>query len=159
MKTESKQALNSRILNANRVQGVTWHHATWLAAAQNFLCMPAGVRALSYEAQEGGDCLFIDSALRLVAKNNEGPEQLLNDLEAANLNGWLTLVKLPNRMYLENGEFNVGVTTIERWFYAEDIDGLTMAINKWAAHKISDMKQNSLATRTQNAITETVRNG
>lgn len=153
--TDPKQ-VNSLMLKTSQKYGMTWHHTTWLATAHNFKCLPEGVRALSYEGQNGGACEFMDSEIQHIAKDNEGPEELLNDLANAALTGWVVLVKLPNRVYLECGDYTQGISTLDHWFYGDDLETIVKNSEQWAVKHIERMKQNSFYHVTQNAIKDTL---
>jgi len=153
---DASNAFNSATLSDTRDLGLTWHSSVWIATAANFNAIPEGIRLLSYQAQESVDCEFIDESIREIARGNEGPEELLLALDNAGLMGWVVLVKLQNRVYLESGDVKPGKTTFDRWFYGESLLEIRTASKEWAIKKLEEMKQNSLYHRAQNAINETV---
>lgn len=143
---------NLMVRKQARQAGVNWHYTTWLASAHDLHVVPQSICALSYEAQESRDGLFIDEPIREAVLNSASPEELLCNLDTQGLHGWVTKVLLRNRMFLETGEEQMGRTTLDFWFYAETPEALHHKINAWAHQKIKDMKQNNDLARSQKVV-------
>lgn len=146
----NNQAVRSQNINS----GISWHHTMWLATSMDFNTIAQGIRALFYEASESSDRVFIDEALHPAISESQDVHELLYNLDNQGRLGWITKAHLPNRIFLENGESQLGRTSVEFWFYAETSEALAHKVNVWAHQQIQKMKANNPLTAAQKVVNQ-----
>lgn len=147
-------SLNNAVKAQNNLSGITWHYTTWLACALDFNVMHEGLRAILYEAHESRDAGFIDATIRQLLLESADVPELQFNLEKAEKLGWITKARLPNCVFLENGDRQCGRTSFEYWFYAESCEALAHKVNAWAHQQIQTMKKNNPLSIAQAVVND-----
>ncbi len=150
-----QKAFNLATLKQSRSLGVIWHYTTFLACGHNLDWIPEGIKALQYDGNVHG----IDNAISDIVAKSESAADLLCNLDHAGLHGFITLAKLPNQIFLNDGKRRLCKSTVDFWFYADSIEALTHKINPWAHQQLKVMKAHSPVCIADQAINEVVAAG